>query len=103
MQDDPVTYQPPRRSHSIARWRSCSSMAALTSGVMGAQPRRAAVRISTALSHAMARSCGVIHLAAAGAAALCLLAHDELRLGGDVLVRALAGVEGGDHFGSSFA
>ncbi len=54
MQDDPVTYQPPRRSHSVARRRSSSSMAALTSGVMGAQPARAVVRISTAVTRAMA-------------------------------------------------
>lgn len=52
MQDP--TYQPPRRSHSVARRRSCSSMAALTSGVMGAQPARTMVRINTALTRAMA-------------------------------------------------
>src|SRR5262245_20944686 len=46
-------YQPPRRSHSIARWRSCSSSAALSSGVMGAHPARTTVRISTAPARAM--------------------------------------------------
>ena len=48
------TYEPPRRSHSVARRRSCSAMAALTSGVMGAQPARTMVRINTALTRAMA-------------------------------------------------
>lgn len=79
MQDP--TYEPPRRSHSIARRRSCSSIAALTSGVIGAQPATTMVRINTALTRARAFMRYIPLAAASGAAfppSVCSRSQDSL-------------------------